>query len=106
MALLLVTASWFVTAGSHIPGFGRSGVSVIEWLGDGRWMLSEGDGLPREARLLDGGFVSTRLIILRFRLGRFHRRSVILLPDNSDADQLRKLRIRLAAGHAVPGGTE
>jgi len=49
----------------------------------------------RTAEVLDDSFVSTGLIVLRYRLDDQPVRSLTLLPDSAAADDLRRLRVSL-----------
>ncbi len=70
-------------------------MAAIEWQPDQGWLLLERSDSAYPVELLDGNFVSTWMIILRFRRGRFSRRHLILLADNTDVNELRRLRIHL-----------
>ena len=49
----------------------------------------------REVEVLGDSFVTTGLIVLRYRLGDQPARSLTLLPDSAPADDLRRLRVSL-----------
>lgn len=70
-------------------------VERVACLADGNWALQTADGRHHMAQLLDSSYVHPRLVILNFALGTFARRSVVLLPDSTDANDLRRLRVRL-----------
>jgi len=54
-----------------------------------------------ESELLGASYVSPRLTIIRLRpRGRWRARRVILVPDNVDANDFRRLRIWLRWRHA------
>ncbi|MEJ1356113.1 MAG: protein YgfX [Candidatus Sedimenticola sp. (ex Thyasira tokunagai)] len=95
VSLLMVITSWVVAARRYIVCVGDAGITTVEWQCDSGWSLLEGDSQAQQVELLEGTFVSTWMIILRFRLGRFRERYLILLSDNTDADEVRRLRIRL-----------
>lgn len=61
---------------------------------DRGWHLQRADGRRRPARLLGDTWVSTGLVVLRFRVGRWPR-SLVLSADAVGADPLRRLRARL-----------
>ncbi|MBK8638372.1 MAG: hypothetical protein IPN92_08815 [Chromatiaceae bacterium] len=65
------------------------------WWPDGAWSLIQGDGRERDGRLLGSTYVSPALVVLNFRCGRWRTASLVLLPDNLEADLLRRLRVRL-----------
>jgi len=60
----------------------------------GQWRLRRAGGLQQEVRL-QGHYWHPQLIILNFALGRFRRRSVVVLPDSSDSEEIRRLRVQL-----------
>lgn len=72
---------------------GRGFIARLELL-DGRWRLETGDGAFHCARLT-GGYAHPRIVILNFRLENGRRRSLALLPDSTDPDTLRWLRVWL-----------
>ncbi len=74
---------------------GRSAVTGLELAPTGEWTLFNPRGALTPARLLGNSFVSPSLTLLNFSLGRMRRRKVILLTDNADPDQVRRLRVRL-----------
>jgi len=58
------------------------------------WSMKLPDGEFRPAVLLPRSFVHPRLVVLRFQVGRKHI-PVLLTPDVSDPEQLRRLRVRI-----------
>lgn len=74
----------------HSPRF----IEHVSWTATGQWQLRTADGLERPARLL-GSYAHPRLMILTFALGRFARRSVLVLPDSADPEEIRRLRVWL-----------
>jgi hypothetical protein len=68
----------------------------IEWAGGARWRLYGAGCTGRTARLL-GSYVHPRLLIMNFGIGRFRRRSVLVLPDSGDPEGIRRFRARLLA---------
>lgn len=68
----------------------------VEWAGGTRWRLYGGGCTGRTVRLL-GSYVHPRLLIMSFGIGRFRRRSVLVLPDSGDSEGIRRLRARLLA---------
>ena len=63
------------------------------------WQLLDENGkrIPLEPR--GRPFVHPLLIVLEFRTGSGSRHEFILLPDNTDAEILRRLRVRLRSGN-------
>ena len=72
--------------------------------GQGGWQLTQADGRVIEPRLCPDSRVTPALILLNFRVGRWRRRSLLLLSDSADAGALRRLRVRLRAGGGYAGG--
>lgn len=71
------------------------------WHPDGAWTLTLASGQELPARLLPSSYVSPALVVLNFRCGRWLLRSLVLARDALDADQHRRLRVRLRlAGQA------
>jgi hypothetical protein len=61
---------------------------------DQGWVLEQADGQFRPARLLGDTWVGQRLVVLRFRVGRWSR-ALAISADAVDGDVLRRLRARL-----------
>jgi hypothetical protein len=82
-------------------------VTMLAWDPVGGWSLGTVRGGEMEARLRHDAFVHPSLIVLNFSLGRWRRRSVVLLPDSLPADELRRLRALLRDPHSFlqPMGT-
>lgn len=73
-------------------------ISTMERLriaADGRLQCLDEAGEWRAAEVLGDSFVSTALIVLRYRIEGRPARSLILLPDSAAADDLRRLRVSL-----------
>ena len=62
---------------------------------DGRLQCLDGTGAWCDVDILDDSFVSTVLIVLRYRMADGKRRALTLLPDSADSDDLRRLRVSL-----------
>ena len=83
------------------------GVREALWAPDGSWTLTLVSGRELEATILPATFSSTWLVVLNFRCGRWPWCSLPLFPDALDADQLRRLRVRLRLeGVKRPGSPE
>ena len=91
--ILAIVAS--VYAGWALRDFMRSRCRHLLWHAAGHWRVHDAGGQEHVAELryasAHGG-----LIVLSFRAASFGRVSIVLLPDNSDADTRRRLRVRLA----------
>jgi len=61
---------------------------------DEQWFVRMADGQERLARLI-GFYSQPSVTILNFSFNFWHRRSVILLPDVTDPDEIRRLRVYL-----------
>lgn len=61
----------------------------------GEWRLLGADGVAQELIPAPQVFVHPWLIVLHFGSGRGVRHVFALTPDNTDADVLRRLRVRL-----------
>jgi len=73
----------------------RGAVGRVEWGADDGWTLVERRGGRVSAELVGRSFVAPWMTLLSFSCQSGFRRHVILLDDNSDADQVRRLRVRL-----------
>lgn len=62
---------------------------------DGRLQVLDGQGAWLDAEVLGDSFVSTALIVLRYRMAGHPVRSLTLLPDSGATDDLRRLRVLL-----------
>ncbi|MDO9467763.1 MAG: hypothetical protein Q8N48_14730 [Thiobacillus sp.] len=62
---------------------------------DGRLQCLDDAAEWREAEILGDSFVSTALIVLRYRAAGEPVRTLTLLPDSAAADDLRRLRVSL-----------
>ena len=77
-------------------------VRAAELDGEGAWTLLLADGRVLSARLLDSSLVHPLLLVLNFHTGRLGRRHLVLAPDSANADQVRRLRVRLREAGARP----
>jgi toxin CptA len=62
---------------------------------DGRLQYPDDRAGWCDAAIEGDSFVSTALIVLRYRMADGHLRTLTLLPDSADADDLRRLRVLL-----------
>ena len=69
----------------------------LRWDGNDQWWLCDGNGGEYRADLLPGSYVHPWLVILRFRIKRATH-DLVLVQDNVNRSQLRRLRIRLKQG--------
>lgn len=75
-----------------------SGASVqaAGWGRDGSWSLRMRDGQDMAATLASFRVIGEQAVWLRLSLGGRSHATLLLAPDNSDADIRRRLRMRLA----------
>ena len=109
MLLLALSAVYLAALPGRLQlalGVAVTGLSVWGWrraspmaslriAGDGRLQYLDDMAEWRDAEVLGDSFVSTALIVVRYRpaVGRLH--TLTLLPDSADADDLRRLRVSL-----------
>ena len=72
----------------------------------GRCTLYDPLGRCYPARLLGSSFISPRVTVLNFSLGHWRRRHLVLLPDNVDPEEVRRLRVCLRLGMGEPPESE
>ncbi|MCB1829677.1 MAG: hypothetical protein H6964_17710 [Chromatiaceae bacterium] len=88
--------SWWRGWSVHVALSSRSAVEKVEWGMDDGWILYQKQGAQSGAKLQQRNFVAPWMTLLSFSCSSgFFSRYVILLGDNCDADQLRRLRVRL-----------
>ncbi|KVW99612.1 hypothetical protein ABW22_01155 [Thiobacillus denitrificans] len=68
---------------------------VVRVAADGQLQCLDEQGEWDEVEVLGDSFVSTGLIVLRYRTAGRRVRSLTLLPDSAAADDLRRLRVSL-----------
>lgn len=68
---------------------------IVRVVADGRLLCLDQQGEWREAEVIGDSFVSTGLIVLRYRLPGGRVRALTLLSDSASADDLRRLRVSL-----------
>jgi hypothetical protein len=85
-----------------------AGAAIVRaaWDAQGTWELTIRSGECLQARLLPDSFVSSPLVVLNFQLGPRRRRSLVLTPDNTDQQLLRRLRVRLRLQSAAEQGQD
>lgn len=69
--------------------------STIVWRPDGSWLIERDNGATQHYPALHSCFSIHWLTILGFRKGPLNRRYCLLLADNCDPEQRRRLRVRL-----------
>ena len=95
LVIILTALSLWRTHCRELRRSGAYGVQAVEWRSDGRWRLRLASGW-REAELVLPIYEQPFLVVLPFRLeGRRRTLGVVILPDMTDADNFRRLRVRL-----------
>lgn len=91
VAGIVLSLAWF----GYCHGYsqGRRFIIHVEWL-DGRWRLETGAGGVHYGQLI-GGYAHPLIVIVNFQLEGGGRRSLTLLPDAADPDDLRRMRVWL-----------
>ena len=79
-------------------------VKRCAWHEGGQWRVRDSRGEEHAAVLLHAT-ARGPLIALVFQAGALRRVSIVLLPDNCDAETRRRLRVRLARADAFATGT-
>lgn len=74
---------------------GRRAVTELHWDGAEEWTLFGPDGQPQTAHLLGSSYLQPWVVILNFSTGGRIGRTVLLLEDNVEPGQLRRLAARL-----------
>jgi len=87
--------------GAAVIGLGAWGwrqtlpLASLRIAADGRLQWLDDAAEWRDAEVLGDSFVSTALIVLRYRTAGRHAGALTLLSDSADADDLRRLRVSL-----------
>ncbi|WP_205746387.1 hypothetical protein [Dyella amyloliquefaciens] len=92
----LVTALLVAAAWRSLAMFVRSPVRGTGWSQRSGWTVRMADGEDKPASLLAFRVAGERMIWLRLGVPGHGAVSMLLAPDNSDADIRRRLRMRLA----------
>lgn len=95
LLFLILTFSLYKTLSKELRLFGN-GITKIVWGRDNDWLLYAKDGEVRQAGLMASSFVHPLMTVLIFDAGeRFNSISIMILPDNTEAESFRRLRVRL-----------
>lgn len=78
--------------------------SVVRLLWDAQdqWTLTRRDGIACSAKLLPGSYLHPALTVLNYKVSNWHRTSVVILPQRVDAEDFRKLRVRMLLASSLP----
>ena len=94
-SLLLIFCSLSWNWYTHLSIHNTNRVKQVISNSDGSWLLIDYADNIYPARLLPTTTVFTYLTILNFSYGTFNRQHVVLFPDSVEADQMRRLKVRL-----------
>ncbi len=97
--LIVLISVWSVSVTRQHCWHIGSGIREAVLRADDTWLLSMGINVHVSAELLPNCLIQPWLTVLRFRLPDGKRKSLILLPDNVDADVFRRVRVRLKYLH-------
>ena len=98
---VLVTAGLIAAAWRTLARFVRSPVRAAGWSQRSGWTLRMADGEDTSASLLAFRVAGERMVWLCLGVQGHGTVSLLLAPDNSDADIRRRLRMRLALAGAA-----
>ena len=99
--LAAVSGAIQLALGAAVIGLGAWGgrralpMASLRIAADGRLQWRDGTAEWHDAEVLGDSFVSTALIVLRYRTSGRHAGALTLLSDSADADDLRRLRVSL-----------
>jgi hypothetical protein len=94
MAALLLL-SWMQLRRHSAFGYGPRALVRLSALGDGSWRIESANGTVVAAELLGSSVIWPVLLVLGFRGEDGCVRHRIVVGDETDADFLRRLRVRL-----------
>ena len=98
LAFLLLAAGILLAWAWHVARalqWGKSVPRTLELNAKGGARCRDGTGQWQEAEILPGSYVSGWLIVVILGAGGRRRRSLVLLPDAAEAEELRRLRVWL-----------
>lgn len=91
---LLFLLSWFSLRRHPVFGYGPRALTHLIWHAEGGWTVESARGRD-DAELLNGSVVQSWIMVLNFRLKQGGKRTRVLVGDELNADQMRRLRARL-----------
>lgn len=91
-----VAIAWLHLLFSHALRRGPFAVTAVEWLGEGRWRLTDGRGRRHEVARRPGAVIHHRWLALPFGVA-WRRYTLLLAPDALDRESRRALRVRVLA---------
>jgi len=78
----------------HVQPAAAHAVRALRWMPETGWQIKTLVGW-RQAELCHPFYVTAWLVTARFRTSRFRRVTAIVVGDRTDADNFRRLRVRL-----------
>ncbi len=92
----LIGLSWLGLRRHPALGFGPRALTRLTWHTQGGWTLHDASGREAQAELAGSSLTHSPLLVLNFKLKKGGRRTRILMGDELEADQMRRLRARLS----------
>ena len=93
--LALIALSWFCLRRHPVFGFGPKALTRLTWHAEGGWTLHDAAG-EHGAELMGNSYVHNALLVLNFRQKDGRSRTRILMGDELEPEQMRRLRARLS----------
>jgi hypothetical protein len=88
----------------HATGGAARAIVLIVWDRQGQWRLVQRNGRVLDAWLAHGAYSHPSLTALPFVTRGGRRRCVVIVGDRVDAEQMRRLRVRLRCTSGGRGG--
>lgn len=101
LTFLIVVHAVYVVRRHALLWNARSVVRLL-WDAQDEWTLTRRDGTKFYAKLLPGSYLHPLLTVLNFKVTRWHRVSVVILPPRVDTENFRQLRVRLMLASSLP----
>ena len=80
----------------------KNSIIKLVWDGNNEWILENKIGEKINAELLKDTYISSMMTILIFKCeGQFVTKNIVLLKDNIDENDFRRLRVRLKVGKPI-----
>ena len=105
LARMLLASAVVAAVAAGVRRVIRTDVIAVGLNQDGSWVLRRADGTDLAASLASSRVIGA-CVLLRLKPAGLRAQTVLLGPDNSDADIRRRLRMRLVALGAVGEATD
>ncbi len=99
---VLVAAHTVVALRRHALLRDTRSITRVLWDTQDQWTLTHRDGTTCSARLLPGSYLHPLLTVLNFKVTRWRRASVVILPKRVDTEGFRQLRVRMMLASNLP----